>query len=42
MSLKYDINKLSNEQIDKINKELMIKIENNKYAAGAPTKYIYS
>ena len=42
MSLKYDINKLPNEQIEKINKDLLIKLENNKYAAGAPTKYIYS
>ena len=31
MSIKYSINSLSNEHRDKINDELKIEIENNKY-----------
>lgn len=41
MSIKYAINSLSNEQRDKINDELKIEIENNKYNLFASKKIIY-
>ena len=41
MSLKISIDKLTREQSTKIKDELVIKINNNKHAVGAPTKYIF-
>jgi len=41
MSLKMKINNLSQENALKIKEELVVKIEGNKHAKGAPIKYIF-
>ena len=41
MSCKISLEELSDENKNKINEELKIKIENTKYNIGAPPKYIY-
>lgn len=41
MSIKTNIDKLNNEQSDKIHKELIIELENNKYNQFCPKKVIY-
>ena len=41
MSCKISLEELSDENRNKINEELKIKIENTKYNIGAPPKYIY-
>lgn len=40
MSLKTKVNSISNENIDKINDDLILKIENNKYNRFAPPKSV--